>query len=98
MTTRKMSHARNSKPTTKPMTRDLQKLKGNFLVSDPSFKPGLHIVGRIATMCLRPCPKEYIRDLKHDDAFKPTWPPVLSVDKCCQVTSLSIERTAHHVC
>ena len=38
-----------------------------------------------------------IRDLKHDDAFNTTWPPVLSVDKCCQVTSSSIERTDHHV-
>ena len=24
------------------------------------FKSGLHIVGRIISMCLRPCPKEYI--------------------------------------
>ena len=24
------------------------------------FKPGLHIVGRIVSMCLRPCPKEHI--------------------------------------
>ena len=37
------------------------------------------------------------RDLKHDDAFNTTWPPALSIDKCCQVTSLSIERTDHHV-
>ena len=37
------------------------------------------------------------RDLKHDDAFSMTWPPVLLIDKCCQVTSLSIERTDHHV-
>ena len=38
-----------------------------------------------------------IRDLKHDDAFSTTWPPILSIDKCCQVTSLSIERADHHV-
>ena len=38
-----------------------------------------------------------IRHLKHDDAFNTTWPPVLSIDKCCQVTSLSTERTDHHV-
>ena len=38
------------------------------------------------------------RHLKHDDAFNRTWPPILlSIDKCCQVTSLSIERTDHHV-
>ena len=37
------------------------------------------------------------RDLKHDDAFITTRPPVLSIDKCCQVTSLSIEGTDHHV-
>ena len=37
------------------------------------------------------------RDLKHDDAFNTTWPPILSIAKCCQVTSLSIERTDHHV-
>ena len=37
------------------------------------------------------------RDLKHDDAFNTTWPPVLSVDKCCQVTNSSIERTHHDV-
>ena len=37
------------------------------------------------------------RDLKQDHAFNTTWPPVLSIDKCCQVTSLSIERTDHHV-
>ena len=38
-----------------------------------------------------------IRHLKQDDAFNTTWPPVLSIDKCCQVISLSIERTDHHV-
>ena len=48
------------------------------------------------------CPEAWrhwlgIRDLKHDDAFNTTWPPILSIDKCCQVTSLSIERTDHHV-
>ena len=37
------------------------------------------------------------RDLKHDDAFNTMWPPILSIDKCCQVTSLSIERADHHV-
>ena len=42
-------------------------------------------------------PELDIRDLKHDDAFNTTWPPVLSVDKCCQVTSLSIERADNHV-
>ena len=26
-----------------------------------SIKPGLHIVGRIVSICLRPCPKEHIR-------------------------------------
>ena len=41
--------------------------------------------------------KDITRDLKHDDAFNTTWPPGLSIDKCCQVTSLSIERTDHHV-
>ena len=39
----------------------------------------------------------HIRDLKHDDAFNTTWPPIFSIDKCCQITSLSIERTDHHV-
>ena len=29
-------------------------------VCEPGFKPGLHIVGRIVSMCLRPCPKEHI--------------------------------------
>ena len=37
------------------------------------------------------------KDLKHEDAFDTTWPPVLSIDKRCQVTSSSIERTDHHV-
>ena len=37
------------------------------------------------------------RHLKQDDAFNTTWWPVLSIDKCCQVTSFSIERTDHHV-
>ena len=49
---------------------------------------GLHKVRRCSVV---------IRDLKHDDAFNKTWLPVLSIDKCCQVTSLSIERTDHHV-
>ena len=26
-------------------------------------KPGLHIVGKIVSMCLRPCPKEHITAL-----------------------------------
>ena len=38
-----------------------------------------------------------IRDLKRDDTFNKTWWPAFSIDKCCQVTSLSIERTDHHV-
>ena len=38
-----------------------------------------------------------IGDLKQGDAFNTMWWPVLSIDKCCQVTSLSIERTDHHV-
>ena len=42
-------------------------------------------------------PQGNIRDLKHDDAFNTTWPSVLSTDKCCQVASLSIEITGHHV-
>ena len=29
----------------------------------PVVKPGLHIVGRIGSMCLRLCPKEYITAL-----------------------------------
>ena len=29
-----------------------------------SSEPGLHTVGRIATLCLRPCPKEYITPLQ----------------------------------
>ena len=37
------------------------------------------------------------RDLKQDDAFNTTWWPVLSINKCCQVTNLSIERSDHHV-
>ena len=37
------------------------------------------------------------RDLKHEDALDTTWPPVLSIDKRCHVTSSSIERTDHHV-
>ena len=37
------------------------------------------------------------RDLKEDDAFNTTWWPVLSIDKCYQVTSLSIERTVPHL-
>ena len=32
------------------------------------------------------------QDLKQDDAFNTTWWPALSIDKCCQVTNLSIER------
>ena len=28
------------------------------------LKPGLHIVGRIVSMCLRPCPKEHITALQ----------------------------------
>ena len=42
-------------------------------------------------------PFQYIRDLKQDDNFNRTWWPNPSVDKCCQVTSLSIERTNHQV-
>ena len=38
-----------------------------------------------------------IRDLKQDDAFSTTWWPVPSIGKCCQATSLSIQRTYHHV-
>ena len=38
-----------------------------------------------------------IRDLKHADVFNMTWPPFPSIDKCCQVASLSIERTDHHI-
>ena len=30
-------------------------------------------------------------------AFNATWPPVRSIDKCCQVTSLSVERTDYHI-
>ena len=30
-------------------------------------------------------------DPKQDDSFNTTWWPVVSTDKCCQVTSLSIE-------
>ena len=36
-------------------------------------------------------------DLMPDGAFKTTWWSVLSVDNCCQVTSLSIDRTNHYV-
>ena len=28
------------------------------------LKPGLHIVGRMVSMCLRPCPKEHITALQ----------------------------------
>ena len=28
------------------------------------LKPGLHIVGRIGGICLRPCPKEYVTTLQ----------------------------------
>ena len=34
------------------------------------------------------CYSRDIRHLKQDDAFNTTWAPVLSIDKCCQVTSL----------
>ena len=37
------------------------------------------------------------RDLKRQDAFNRTWWPVLSTDKCCQVTDLSDEGTDRHV-
>ena len=37
------------------------------------------------------------RHLNQDDACSTTWWPVLSTDKCCQVTSSSIERTDHHI-
>ena len=37
-----------------------------------------------------------ISDLKQDDALNTTCWPVLSNDKCCQVASLSIERTDDH--
>ena len=36
-------------------------------------------------------------DLKQDDGFSTTWWSVLLIDKCCQVTSLSIKSTDHHV-
>ena len=54
--------------------------------------------GRV-TRCTTPGrpPCRGSRHLKHDDAFNRRWPPILSIDKCCQVTSLSIERTDHHV-
>ena len=32
-------------------------------IREPGFKPGLHIIGRIASTCLRPCPKEYITEV-----------------------------------
>ena len=38
-----------------------------------------------------------IRDLKQDDAFNRMWWPVLSTDKCCQMTSLSVEITDNNV-
>ena len=41
--------------------------------------------------------KSHDRHVKQDDAFNTTWWPVLSIDKCCQVTNLSIETTDHHV-
>ena len=31
---------------------------------DDYLKPGLHVVGRIVGMCLRPCPKEHITALQ----------------------------------
>ena len=35
--------------------------------------------------------------LKQYDALNTTWWLVISIQKCCQVTSLSIERTDYHV-
>ena len=42
-----------------------------------------------------PPPPTNNRDLKHDDFFDTTQPPVLSIDKCCQVASLPIEGAYH---
>ena len=38
-----------------------------------------------------------IGDLEQGDALNTMWQPVLSIDKCCYVTSLSTERTDFQV-
>ena len=48
------------------------------LYGDQALKPGLYIVGRIVSMCFRPCPKEHI-----------TAPQVLIANICCERLLLS---------
>ena len=35
-----------------------------YIAQEETFKPGLRVVGRIASMCLQPCLKEYITALQ----------------------------------
>ena len=35
--------------------------------------------------------------VKQDNAFNTMWWPVLSIDNCCKVTSLSVEKTEYHI-
>ena len=72
-------------------------IPGRFKLNEQTLKPGLHIVRRIVSMSLRPCPKEHIRHLKQDDAFNRTWWSVLSIDKLVTWQHLPIERTGGHV-
>ena len=42
----------------------LNYIMGSFIVAiSTNLKPTLHVVGRIVSMCLRPCPKEHITAL-----------------------------------
>ena len=69
-----------------------------YQVTNLSIERTGHHVLLMASSCLRySMHKVPIRELKQDDAFNKTSWPVLPVDKCYQVTSLSIERTGHHV-
>ena len=57
----------------------------------------VHVLSFWVQDAMQSVDKEDNKDLKQDDAFNTMWWSVLSVDNCCQVTSLSMERTGHNV-